>query len=261
MARKNRELRLNQTTALISDYERETLTSDYRYRFLCDAKNRIDMGRSLTTRQRSWLDSLIDEGVPEIIRDNKTIIEIKSALAMRGLEHRSTVLSDFLARVSIGKDLTPKQQTFLEGILEEAEKVRKDGPYSPEKDTILKLEQCVYLSKAYSANYWVTHPGTARALKSIREWLQDPACFIDEWSVNKVIKAMSARLRELNDKPYAASGDLVWYKGQLSNPKTGVVSGPPEINDAGDIVYPILCDGQVSLVTKGRLSKRNPVRK
>jgi len=228
---------------------------------LCDAKSRLDRGRSLSAKQRSWLDSLIDEGVPEIIRDNKLIIEIKAALSIRGLEHRNCVLSDFLARLSIGKDLTPKQKVFLDGILKEAEKVIKEGPYSPDSETVSKLEQCICLSEAYSSNYWITHPGTARALMGIKEWLQDPAGFIDEWSVNKVIKTMSARLRELNDKPYAASGDLVWYKGVWPDAKTGVVSGPPEIDKTGDIVYPILCDGQLSLINKSHLSKRNPIRK
>jgi len=259
MARKSRELREKQTSDLIGNYERENLMGDYRYRFLCDVKSRLSRGKHLTKKQREWLDSLIKEGVPDIVRDTRMISQINDVINLCGMEHRKGVLSDFIQRLALGKDLTEKQAAFLTGILQEAEKVKESGPYIPSDEVSTKLSQCVLLSAAYSSIYWQTHPGTARALSSVKDWLDGSSDHIDEWSVNKTLRSMSSKLREINDKPYVSPGDLVWCRmGNRSEPETGVVSGCPEITDRGSIVYPVLCSGNLSLLDKQRLSKRKP---
>ena len=255
MPRKSRELRTNQTLSLIQEYEKDNLQSDYRYRFLSDVYARLTNGRHLTARQRSWLDSLIEEGAPKINRDNALISQIQEVVNLPGLEHRKGVLRDFLARLSSGRDLSEKQAAFLTGILEEADKVKRDGPYSPTEEIKKKLSQCVLLSKSYSSMWWQTHPGTARALSSVKSWIEGESEHVDEWSVNKALKAMSAKLREI-EKPYVSSGDLVWCKMAFGDPVTGVVSGEPEINQQGHIVYPVLTSGSLSLMDKSRIAKR-----
>ena len=255
MARKSRELRLSQTEALIEEYEEKNLQADYRYRFLLDVRNRILRRKSLTTRQRSWLDSLIEEGVPEIKRDEKLISEIKEALQLRGMEHRSQPLTDFMNRLSCGKELSTKQFAFLKGMLEEANVVRVEGPYTPSEYDKALLVQCLMLSHGYSMGYWNTHPGTARALRNVRDWIEGESEFVDEWSVNKITKAMASKLRELNDLPYASSGDLVWVLRDAEM-ITGVVSGDPEICEKGEITYPVLAGSEVLMLSKAYLSKR-----
>jgi hypothetical protein len=41
----------------------------------------------------------------------------------------------------------------------------------------------------------------------------------------------------------------------------GVVAGAPEVDDRGQIVYPVLtASGTLKMATQGELAKRNPVR-
>jgi len=255
MARKSRDLRMNQTILLIEGYEKESLQGDYRYRFLSDVKMRMEKGKSLTKRQRSWLDNLIEEGAPKIVRDDKLIGQIKEVINLRGMEHRSQVLTDFMMKLSCGKDLSPKQQSFLVGMLEEAEKVKCMGPYEPSNDDKNLLRQCVKLSEGYSSIYWQTHPGTARALRNISDWINGTSSAVDEWSVNKVTKAMASKLREINESPYASTGDLVWVR-KNGNMITGVISGDPEICPRGDIKYPVLAGSELLMMSKAMLAKR-----
>lgn len=265
MARKSRDLRISQTKSLIKEYEKEGLFADYRYRFISDALSRLERSRSLSTRQRSWLDSLIEEGVPQIKRDEDLIKKIKDAIDLRGMGHRKSTLTDFLNKVSAGRDLTAKQSAFLNGMIKEAESIRASGPYVPEESIAIKLRQCIQFAKSYSSMYWQTHPGTYRALKNVEEWLEsidsesDEEFFIDEWSVNKLCKAMSSKLREINEKPYVSPGDLVWCRmGYRREPVTGIVSGVAEISQSGEIVYPILREGKLDLVGSKSLTKRKP---
>jgi|TARA_E500000331_G_scaffold282235_1_gene275885 hypothetical protein len=261
MARKSRELRTNQTLSLIQEYEADNLCSDYRYRFLSDVYRRLLAGKHLTARQRTWLDNLIAEGLPKINRDNDLICQIQGVMKIEGMEHRKLVLGDFIARLSGGRSLTEKQASFLTVMLEEAEKIKSEGPYVPSEDVRHTLSQCILLSEGYSSMYWQTHPGTARALANVKAWIDGCAPFIDEWSVSKTLKAMSSRLRELR-KPYVSSGDLVWCSlGNHAGHETGVVSGCPEITELGKIVYPVLCMGEILMLEKQKLSKRNRTRK
>jgi len=261
MPRKSRELRTSQTLSLIQEYEGDNMQTDYRYRFLKDVYQRLVGGKHLTKRQREWLDSLIEEGLPKINRDNALISQIRDVINIEGMEHRKSVLSDFISRLSGGRNLTEKQAAFLTVMLEEAEKVKRDGPYDPGKDIREKLSQCILLSEGYSTMYWQTHPGTSRAISNVRSWIEGCSPNIDEWSVNKTLKAMNSKLRELSS-PYVKAGDLVWCRqGYNSDPETGVVSGSPEITKEGKIVYPVLCGGTLLMMGKGQLAKRNPARK
>ena len=256
MARKSRELRTRQTHSLIESYEKNNLKLDYRYRFLVDVSRRLQSGKSLTTRQRSWLDSLIEEGCPEINRDDTLIQKIKEVIALRGMEHRVQVLTDFMNRLSCGRDLSPKQSAFLDGMLEEADKVRETGPYVPTESDRVRLSQCVMLGESYSSMYWQTHPGTAKALSAVREWVTGESEFIDEWSARKIIKSMASKLRELNESPYASTGDLVWVLPREGEMITGVVSGAPEVCEEGEIKYPVLAGSELLMLTKARMAKR-----
>jgi len=246
---------MSQTLSLIENYEKSNLSLDYRYKFLVDAIRRLQAGKTLTTRQRSWLDSLIEEGAPEIKRDNMLIEKIREAMELRGMEHRASVLRDFVNRLSCGRELSPKQTTFLSGMLKEADDIRERGPYEPTDSEKIRLSQCVMLGEGYSSMYWQTHPGTARALRAVREWIEGNSESIDEWSANKITSAMASKLRELNESPYASSGDLVWVKIE-DTMITGVVSGTPEVCERGEIKYPVLTGSELLMLTKARLAKR-----
>lgn len=256
--RKSKQTRIDEATLLMTEYDSESLSGDYRYRFISDMKDRLLRGKNMSTRQRSWFDSLVEEGVPEIETDKEKISTIKDALSVVGMEHRHEPLQSFLSTLARGKTLSERQESFLSSLLEEAEVVKLNGPYVPEAGNVEKLRACLGLSKSYSSMYWTTHPGTYKALKAVESWLEDSdSTTIDKWSVDKVLKAMRSKLDELYHKPYVKSGDFIWYHDNVNGLIPGVVVEQASVNNRGEIVYGVLSGSRVVSVSKGQLSKRS----
>jgi len=257
MPRKSAHLRLSESQSLLTLYSDSGLSDDYRARFIRDMTVRLQRNKSLSKKQKDWLDSLIDEGVPEPKGDQELIARIEVAQDVEGMNpYNVRILSDFLSKIKRGWSLSEKQTAWMNGILEEADKIVHHGPYSPDEETIETLKTCVRLSLGYSSVYWETHGGTKKAFVNVKNWLEEGG-FIDEWSVKKLIKAMSSRLRELQSTPYVNPGDLVWCRFALTkHPALGVVSGGPSVSAYGKIVYSILVDGKVEELAKDRLAKR-----
>ena len=254
--RKSKEKRIEEATALMEEYESESLSADYRYRFVSDMRARLLRGKSMSTKQRSWFDSLVEEGVPVIETDKEKISAIKDALSLRGLEHRREPLQSFLSTLARGKSLSEKQENFLDAMLKEADNVRENGPYSPDPKVVERLRDCVRLSKSYTAMYWSTHPGTYRSLQAVQLWLEDHDRHIDAWSVEKLLKAMRSKLDELHEKPYVTPGDFIWCHKYGEGLVPGVVVEAASISDKGEIVYGVLSGSEIISVNKGSLSKR-----
>ena len=254
--RKSRDQRILESLNLMKEFEDSNLHADYRYRFIRDMNVRLEKGKSMTTKQRAWFDSLIQEGVPKIDIDKEKAALIKEALETPNMQHRNEVLRSFLGRISAGFSLSEKQEAFLSDIIKEAEEVRKYGPYSPDEETISILQDCVMISKSYSPVYWSTHPGTARALAEVQSWLGDRSLRITEKSTEKLQTALRSRLRELRHKPYASPGDLIWYIGHGRQKVPGVVVEPVSVSETGNLVYGVLVEGNVVFSSRARLSKR-----
>ena len=258
--RKSRDLRLTQARELFQLYKNQNMSADKRARFISDMIVRIETGKNLTPGQRRWLDSLIEEGEPEIKGDKVLLAKIESVFEMQGISGgEKSALRDFHFKLQKGWKLSEKQLAWMEVILEKAEKIRVNGPYIPDADTIEKLKLCEKMSRGYSPTWWATHGGTARALRNVSDFLEGGE-LIDEWSVNKLMSTMRSRLDELLTKRYVNTGDLVWCRTSWdkSDVGVGVVFGDPEICESGKIKYPILLDGKVVLLHKDKISKRKP---
>lgn len=245
---------------LKEEYEKIGLLEDNAYRFLCDVIVKLEKRKRLTPKQKSWLNSLLEKGIPDI--DMGLVAQIERAINLKGMEHRVSPLRDFCYKIKKGWDLSPKQKAFMEGILQEAQKVEEYGPYIPSDEDTEKLRLCVLLAKGYSTTYWSTHPGTARSLNTVRSWLESPdENRVDEFSVNKIIGAMGAKLRELQIKPYVSPGDVVWCRKAQYPTQTfyvGIVLDNPCVSDRGEIVYSVLCDGKAMEFSSHYLAKRKP---
>ena len=87
MARKSRDLRLAQTKDLISKYEAAGLGNDKACRFMRDMEYRLERNKGLSTNRRNWLDSLIDEGVPEA-KNPERVEEILAAANLEGMQEK-----------------------------------------------------------------------------------------------------------------------------------------------------------------------------
>ena len=271
MARKSQIVRLDEALSLSSKYRIAKLDNDYRFRFIEDMILRLGQGRTLSAKQRNWLDSLIDEGVPKPKGDLKAIHAIKIALETKGTEHLQNTLEDFLRKEQNGWSITEKQKAFRDRLLGEAEDIRVNGPWIPSKEQSSDLESCINLSKGRSQVYWSTHPGEYRACLAVGEWKSGDREGIDKWSVEKVLHSFRVGIRELQ-KPYAKTGVLVWtrvnvpaIKDSFNRMETSVVpalvAGPPTVDTRGRIVYPILANGEYLEKTARELMKRKPKNK
>ena len=273
MPRKPRALRLKQAEALFEAYVTAGVQDLYQGRFISDMCYRLGLGKGLSKKQREWLDTLIEEGVPVPKGDPVLIAKIESAKEVDGMQHRHTVLSEFLRKIRNGWDLSDKQENFLENMLKEAEDIRQNGKWSPSKETIEKLRLSLRLVKSKNTWYWQHRPGVAKAFAKVKEWVQwyetretnkmiqeitgtGPIIIaephIDEWACNKVIESQKKSLTEL-DVPTHQSGSIRYHR---DNGHVALVSGIPHVDDQGCVVYPCLVNGNLENVPSTLLKKR-----
>jgi hypothetical protein len=265
MARKSRLLRLSEAATLVEAYEEANMADDFRANFARDMVSRLERNKGTSTKQRNWLDSLIDEGVPAPKGDPALIARIEAAQAVVGMrEYDINILGEFLGKVIRGWDLSEKQTTWMEGILTEADRLVLDGPYTPDAETLEKLELCVALSRGYSGVYWDTHGGTRKAMLAVKDYFENNTV-IDEWAVNKLLKSMAGKLRELLETPYVTPAKPCWVVEGLNADTRrnewglGAVMGAPSVSERGAIVYPVLtATGSLVMANRNILAKRKP---
>ena len=268
MPRKSRELRLSQARELFEAYAAAGLTDDFRYSFIRDMISRLDRNRGTSTKQRNWIDSLIEEGVPAPKGDPALLARIEAAQAVGGMrQYDIDILGEFAGKIHRGWDLSEKQAAWMNKILAEADRLAEEGPFTIDEETTRKLQICIQLAKGYSANYWYTHGGTRKALESVEAHLAGTG-ITDEWSVNKLLKSMAGRLREVIERPYVTPQKPCWVRRQGPPNNYGgntwvwdlaIVAGGPEVDDRGQIVYPVLdATGSLKMATQNELAKRNP---
>jgi hypothetical protein len=242
----------------------------YQLRFIRDMVTRLTGTKNLTSKQKSWLDSLIDEGVPAPKGDLKLIERMEKALKVPGIEHIAGPLQDFLGRERKGWDLSEKQKAFRDRMLDEADDILVNGPWLPSEEQLRKLRLCVTLAKSRDGMYWSTHPGEGRALEKVQSYLDggEHPTYIDQWSVERLIKCFRVAFREM-DKPYAEQGSMIWTRVRSEDPRNmphpsstvvvpALIAGPPEVNEKGQLVYPVLADGELLYCNSKQLMKRKP---
>lgn len=265
MPRKSRDLRLSQAKSLCSAYESKGFVGDKNHRFVCDMIRRLET-RDISSGQKRYLDSLIDQGVPEV-KNPERVAEITDAMSVDGMQHRREVLQSFAGKLVRGWDLSEKQANFLKILLEEAENIRQNGKFCPSDSVIADLRHAVSLSRNKNGWYWQHRPGVAKSLGKVQEWLQwhdglleDPFLgpaeepHIDEWTCNKLIKAFKTRINEMRNPKYPV-GTMAWWK--IAHPRVpALIVGMPEIWK-GDVGYPCLVDGEHRIVRSENLVKRS----
>lgn len=260
MPRKSRDLRLSQAKTLCSAYESAGFINDKSHQFICDMIRRLEI-RDITSGQKRYLDSLIEQGVPEA-KNPERVAEITAALSVDGMQHRREILQSFIGKLVRGWSLSEKQESFLKIILEEAEDIRQNGKFRPSNATIVNLRHAVLLASSKNGYFWQHRPGVANALDKVQSWLSwndqpkenatEP--HIDDWTCNKLIKSFKKRINEMRNPKYPV-GTMAWWK--ITHPRVpALIVGMPEIWK-GDIGYPCLVDGEHRIVRSENLVKRS----
>ena len=86
MARKSRQLRLEQAQELAGLYEAAGFAGVKKHRFITDMVYRLER-RDITGGQKKFLDSLIEQGAP-VVKNQERVAEIEAAMEVDGMQHR-----------------------------------------------------------------------------------------------------------------------------------------------------------------------------
>ncbi len=257
MPRKPAALRLSETRNLICSYEEAGVPKSKAYYFLLDMEDKLSRKKAVSKKQREWLDTLIDEGVPKIKGDKKLFDSICEGVKVflegaHGWE--VNVLEDFRARVYHGYDLSAKQLNLIETLLKRAEVINnKVSALSEEQIEDVKL--LVKLFRGYCESWQYSRPGlTTAVIKAETHISKNEAWRISDWQYQKMLSAMKTRLNKIKN-PRFEIGSLA-YAQYSAIPI--IISSPPEVNERGDIVY--LCTGGTGIkqYKEEKLRKRAP---
>ena len=246
MPRKSRETRLQQTIDLISKYEEAGLGSDRVCVFARDMKYRLERKKALSPRRRAFLDSVIEQGIPEPKGDPEYIAKIDAAIATPGVEN-ADVLREFRGKISRGWSLSEKQTNWCNALIKKAAEIRDGTYWRPDEEMTKRIETAVACYVCYSGSYWDSHPGGWRAMSKARQWLSEEVAIIDQYTVEKLFKTVAGKLREM-ENPRFQSGNICYY----NNKPAIVLEGPVPTNRG--IAYDILIEGNVVRTTS--MSKR-----
>jgi hypothetical protein len=264
MARKSQELRTQQTIDLIAAYDNAGILDSYQGRFLNDIVGRMQRGRYPTKRQRDWLDSLIDEGIPEPKGDVVLLARINEARELwAGNPNRAyqlRVVNDFGGRVRDGKDLSEKQAAYLESLLEKASDDSAGVKWIPTEEQKKDLETASKLYGGYAAMWRSDRPALRTAVQRAKDWLAEPEHVeIEEYHYNKLMKAMAGRIKKFKN-PRFQSGDMGYiHKSVFGEPAEKIIVtcvSDTYVSDKGKIANDWLYDGKVVTINEERIAKR-----
>ena len=268
MTRKSRQLRLSQAEDLVKLYQEKGSSKTKQYHFILDMIHRLQL-RDITSGQKRYLDSLIEQGAPEP-KNQGRVAEIEAAIAVDGMQHRGEPLASFASKLRNGWELSANQKKFLKVMLAESVKIGEHGKFVPTAEMIVDLTNAAAICKTKNSWYWQHRPGTAKAYDKVNNWLEwsnqkELRCFvgeaglegfepvdephIDEWACNKLLEACKKPLGDLK-KPKHLPGELRHFRG---GPQIALVVGAP-ILQGGEVAYPGIVDGE-QLITP-QLTKR-----
>jgi hypothetical protein len=256
MARKSQALRLTQAKDTLAAYQAAGLACASQARFMTDMIGRLERGKYPTKRQRDWLDSIIEEGVPVPKGDPVYIAKIDEALKTEGIDF-ANILTDFRGKLVRGWDLSEKQKTWCDNLLVKAAELRNDSYWRPDAELTERIKLAVSLRSCYTESFWSTHPGGARAMAKADAWLKGDRATIDEYTVNKLFKSVTGRLRDMETPRFkmGAMGYITVIDQATHNQSRvpGIIVGGPIVARQG-ITYDILVGGKI--ITTTNISKR-----
>ncbi len=260
MPRKSRKLRLEQAVQLCDAWSNSAFRNDWRHRFIIDMVGKLTADKGTSTKQRNWLDSLIEEGVPSPDSKNPELSKRIEAAIATYEPHLDTfrwelgVLKDFLPRVIVGRSLSEKQLSLLERLLTESEQVASGNIWAPTPEESKNIATATLLYRGYSPMWRSERPAVRRAAEACERFLADGG-FIKQGDVKKLLKAVSGRLKLVNN-PRFKTGDIGKYNfgGEVQRL---VCMSDVRVTTDGAIVNDWLCpDGTMKTAHADRIYKR-----
>ncbi len=255
MPRKSRELRLQQAVDLSSAYDKAGVVTNSA-RFINDMIFKLERKKNLSSKQKSYLDSLIEQGVPEP-KDLILYSRIMDAANIERLpEAIRTKLIDPFAKIAFnGWKISPAQQKWLDSLLEKAHAFKENGPWSPDSSLMEKIKFASDIAQTRNYNYWANRPGENKAAAKVAAWLVTPEQFdIEEWHIEKLLHSSRVAVREF-DNPSFLPGEIRGFRNSTALILTGPHAGDSTRYN-GKPVYEILHDGEAKYVIFDDIKKR-----
>ncbi len=212
MPRKSRQLRLQQAQELHAAWAQSPFANDWRHRFIGDMISRLERDRGTSTKQRNWLDSLIEEGVPAAENKNPELVaQVDAAVAAfekagSAYKWEHNVLVDMRPRVLLGKTMSEKQMNLLTRLISDGAEIAAGNIWTPDEEMVQDLKHAVNLYNGYAAMWRSERPGVARAVEQTREFLENGTA-LKAASAQRLLKAVSAKLKKVK-APRFKSGDV-----------------------------------------------------
>lgn len=212
MPRKSRQLRLSQAQDLSEKWSQSPLNGDWKHRFINDMVAKLEADRGTSTKQRNWLDSLIEEGLPEIENKNPELAaQIEEAIAgyetvSPSYDWEAGVLRDMLPRVVTGRQMSEKQMALLTRLTFDGSQVASGNVWEPSEDQRRDLSNAVKLCNSYSRQWKLERPGLGRARNEVVEYLAGDG-LLKPHAAEKLLHAMRVGLKKLKS-PRFKTGDI-----------------------------------------------------
>ena len=268
--RKPLSVRLSQTQQLISQYDEANLQNHRNYSFISQMETKLKSKRSISKRQRDWLDNLIDEGLP-ICKNEDLCKKIKIAMEVEEMRFHYSVLESFYHQAWGGKVFSDKQKSYLEGLLSKANDFIRGNFWRPTREQIEDAKLCLKLANDFDSLWVDSHPGFAIAWDEVKNYVSGKKRSISE---RRFLQFMQWTSRKLNNykNPRFLAGELAWVrKGDLwriapslkdawemknENSIRVLITSDVYITEKGKIVNDVLIGGSLVTLRQDVMKKR-----
>ena len=248
MARKPLARRLAETEATLELWKAAGMEQARPAQFMRDMIARMRRNRGMSTGQRKFLDSLIDQGAP-VVHNKELTDRIARAMEVAGMERCRQPLSDFSFKLSKGWSLSPKQQAFLDNMLEQADKLRDEGlPELSESDA--KLVAGVLAACRRQSNWHWSHRGGAHAAYRAAEEMMERHNTLSHRALAR-LKQSNKSVTRRYENPRLLPGTLGYVRRDAA-----MIMTAPYFNEYGQLVQDVLVNGELKTVPEDSLGKR-----
>ncbi len=267
ITRKSKELRLSQAQELKSLYEQVGHTYSKSYRFICDMITRLTR-RDITSGQKRYLDSLIEQGSPTIPepKNPEKVAAIDAAIELEGMEAHREALQSFRWRLAKGYDLSDRQVNFMNILLEKAEDIRVNGKFVPSAEDVKILVIAEAAARGKNSWYWSHRQGQVKAISKVSDWLgwqrakadgleTGPEPEMSKWLVEKAAASCKGILKEMMN-PKHQPGDMRYRRSSLEGKIPCMIVGEPKVSKRGKVQYECLIEGEIRHVNAEDILKR-----
>jgi hypothetical protein len=267
ITRKSKAIRLSQAEKLKTLYEQTGHIHSSSYRFIFDMVLRLKR-RDITSGQKRYLDSLIEQGEPKIENplNPDEVAALEAAMSVEGMETHKEALQSFRHKLSKGYDLSERQINFMNILLEKAEDFRVNGKFVPTEKDIKILVVAEAAAKGKNSWYWSHRQGQAQTIRKAADWLSwqrskaegvelGPEPEMSQWLVDKAASSCKGALKEMLS-PRHIPGDMRFRRWHSGPNIPCMIIGEPIVGNEGKVQYDCLIDGEVQSINAEDILKR-----